>query len=148
MRGKGVAPPEMELLHGITPAHAGKSEIVVCASVPSEDHPRTCGEKRLPVFSSHSSTGSPPHMRGKVDLLPLPRGRIGITPAHAVKRKIEPCCTSYSRDHPRTCGEKPRVLIHIFHSVGSPPHMRGKAQVLGAEAHGLRITPAHAGKRT
>ena len=48
---------------------------------------------------------------------------------------------------PRTCGEKvPAPVTSCTHS-GSPPHLRGKAKRKAVNGHGLRITPALAGKR-
>ncbi len=49
-------------------------------------------------------------------------------------------------DHPRTCGEKSITSKSTSKTVGSPPHMRGKALFLQEKALDLRITPAHAGK--
>ena len=72
----------------------------------------------------------------------------GITPAHAgksMKNKIIGVCP---KDHPRTCGEKRRALRCEPPRLGSPPHMRGKVYDGPAHAGPVRITPAHAGKRS
>ena len=45
MRGKDVHQSESEKPHGITPAHAGKSQIQHVDPKGNGDHPRTCGEK-------------------------------------------------------------------------------------------------------
>ena len=45
MRGKGVAGQVDEHLGGITPAHAGKSDISKKLHHSGKDHPRACGEK-------------------------------------------------------------------------------------------------------
>ena len=92
-------------------------------------------------------TGSPPRMRGKVDLFGqlLPRHR--ITPAYAGKRDRWFCCRRFFRDHPRVCGEK-RTAQEISHRMlGSPPRMRGKARPASRSIAPSRITPACAGKR-
>ena len=68
MRGKGFLYCHGVMRVGITPAHAGKSNVVRIVSVSLKDHPRTCGEKYL-----------------NNDLI-YTRGR--ITPAHAGKRYI------------------------------------------------------------
>ena len=90
------------------------------------DHPRTCGEK--PTLDSHAGLplGSPPHMRGKVERCILSAVPTGITPAHAGKSFHLPMRSTSLRDHPRTCGEKLCLFCLILHSLGSPPHMRGK----------------------
>ena len=44
-------------------------------------------------------------------------------------------------------GEKKRHRFIRFFQLGSPPHGRGKAYSWGKAHHGMRITPAWAGKR-
>ena len=91
--------------------------------------------------------GSPPPMRGKdinhcVYLISL-----GITPAHAGKRrKFLPEVVTHE-DHPRPCGEKRAPHQHGHGLGGSPPPMRGKERHLIQTGCMARITPAHAGKR-
>ena len=105
---------------------AGKS---ISCSIPAEDcqdHPRVCGEKKIhEVFLTAS--GSPPHVRGKAVGGLGPEMPFRITPAHAGKRWCRRVTVLASRDHPRTCGEKEVKTIVLFCKVGSPPHMRGKA---------------------
>ena len=147
MRGKvfGRFCPESAV--GITPAHAGKSRCGEAFEYYDKDHPRTCGEKNLPAWNNQTLLGSPPHMRGKVPHVPVAAFAERITPAHAGKRL--PVFSGYirSQDHPRTCGEKKSHTITSRVCLGSPPHMRGKDQRAVRQAHGSRITPAHAGKR-
>ena len=90
--------------------------------------------------------GSPPPVRGKVDLLPKPNLVGGITPACAGKRVSCAASAISRRDHPRLCGEKkldPNLKRLLY---GSPPPVRGK--VLESRSHpGFPgITPACAGK--
>ena len=66
MRGKGADTPRNLPADGITPAHAGKRPRTSWSARPTQDHPRTCGEKTLPWIRTYSTMGSPPHMRGKV----------------------------------------------------------------------------------
>ena len=91
---------------GITPAHAGKSECRLILDRLRQDHPRTRGEKSLPVFSSGLIVGSPPHTRGKAADLPFAIGQTRITPAHAGKRALLYFRILLRKDHPRTRGEK------------------------------------------
>ena len=86
-------------------------------------------------------------MRGKA-LIGLGYGcDCRITPAHAGKRSSEQFFRGSYGDHPRTCGEKFPVVSVFCVPVGSPPHMRGKVDMLKQAADGAGITPAHAGKR-
>ena len=50
-----------------------------------EDHPRICGEKSWPHRRYDMVLGSPPHMRGKVDVVTGLEDGGGITPAYAGK---------------------------------------------------------------
>ena len=70
---------------GITPAHAGKTSVIVVPYQAQEDHPRACGENGAEKEKNKMAKGSPPRMRGKLSLnfstLQIDR----ITPAHAGK---------------------------------------------------------------
>ena len=86
-------------------------------------------------------------MRGKVG----DHAVIGVhhrsTPAHAGKSHCSRRRATALRDHPRACGEKPRVSSPIGRQMGSPPRMRGKGEVEAGKESVDRITPAYAGKR-
>ena len=71
----------------------------------------------------------------------------GITPAHAGKRLTRALRPVTPWDHPRTRGEKLRILRRPRVVLGSPPHTRGKEWYIKPEEMESRITPAHAGKR-
>ena len=136
----------MYTICGITPAHAGKSPIILNLRLIGGDHPRTRGEKYYDSLFFEFCWGSPPHTRGKVlpELLyPLCPG---ITPAHAGKRITPEAMERHRQDHPRTRGEKSRPLARHLQVLGSPPHTRGKEQINLVNANKTRITPAHAGK--
>ena len=91
--------------------------------------------------------GSPPHMRGKVQVQAKPSSGQGITPAHAGKSCGQSLQERGRQDHPRTCGEKLKGKQGQKQAKGSPPHMRGKVPSPEKGEPTLRITPAHAGKR-
>ena len=85
-------------------------------------------------------------MRGKV--LPFcqfyaPRR---ITPAYAGKSLRCRSCRRCYRDHPRLCGEKFSFSAYYPVLAGSPPPMRGKADVVQQAVSCIGITPAYAGK--
>ena len=146
MRGKETFAGYVARSGGITPAHAGKSQLLTGQADSPRDHPRTCGEKLKPNMKRRRSMGSPPHMRGKARKFSGLVANNGITPAHAGKSPHRLRSISPERDHPRTCGEKVNVLVPVLLLVGSPPHMRGKDERRPEGRGGGGITPAHAGK--
>ena len=64
------------------------------------------GEKYKVYVYNTVDKGSPPHGRGKVDVLPEVHALIGITPAWAGKSIRCTSTTRLIRDHPRVGGEK------------------------------------------
>ena len=126
MRGKVVVMVFPFLKVGITPAHAGKSRMKMSLINLTQDHPRTCGEKKKHSVLKMERKGSPPHMRGKVCNFQWKIISCRITPAHAGKSTSFPFYRRCGQDHPRTCGEKSSSCILFSQSCGSPPHMRGK----------------------
>ena len=86
-------------------------------------------------------------MRGKAPCRAVLPHAIGITPAYAGKRTEITEVEDENGDHPRLCGEKLPQCLYLFHHVGSPPPMRGKAKDCRPPAEIIRITPAYAGKR-
>ena len=65
-----------------------------------------CGEKYVQHLLQVCHLGSPPHVRGKVKLVPERGVTLGITPACAGKSVSLNVLTLVFRDHPRMCGEK------------------------------------------
>ena len=86
-------------------------------------------------------------MRGKGKMAVQVNRETRITPAYAGKSIHMPPKMLPSKDHPRLCGEKTKLLHFCRRSVGSPPPMRGKARVISPADAEIRITPAYAGKR-
>ena len=147
MRGKDWAACCAAGISGITPAHAGKRPRNRRSRQRRRDHPRTCGEKQVKVVEHCNKRGSPPHMRGKAAGQLQKNQRAGITPAHAGKSCPRHRPQRPRQDHPRTCGEKLKLIPLLIFAWGSPPHMRGKEDLGGQGNSKRRITPAHAGKR-
>ena len=54
--------------------------------------------------------------------------------------------TFFARDHPRACGEKVILPFGQEDRKGSPPRVRGKADIVHRVHADLGITPARAGK--
>ena len=132
---------------GITPAYAGKSIVHLPFVLRVGDHPRVCGEKGRTGALDVVQRGSPPRMRGKAFLINATASFSGITPAYAGKSILATDLALRRRDHPRVCGEKFAVAVAPPSAVGSPPRMRGKAEVEAKALIPVRITPAYAGKR-
>ena len=105
-RGKAVSSVSCCVSPGITPAYAGKSDVVHQPAGADGDHPRIRGEK----FHSHTPLsqfpGSPPHTRGKAEIGDNFRIVPGITPAYAGKRWSVLRDFFVVWDHPRIRGEK------------------------------------------
>ena len=106
VRGKGVRTLEVVGVTRITPACAGKSFFSTTQSRNTQDHPRVCGEKPLYLRFDNGIEGSPPRVRGKVDICPDRQCVDGITPACAGKR--------LKRSH--SIGHFSYILC-LFHSV-------------------------------
>ena len=86
-------------------------------------------------------------MRGKVFFRKAHDESLRITPAHAGKSVYGTCAYADDEDHPRPCGEKVPLHQNQMKTTGSPPPMRGKVSISEGMLKGMRITPAHAGKR-
>ena len=67
----------------ITPACAGNSIATPCATMPTADHPRVCGEQVPVQISALTAHGSPPRVRGTGEIKLETGTYIGITPACA-----------------------------------------------------------------
>ena len=111
------------------------------------DHPRVCGEKQTIVGEYGPELGSPPRVRGKVELHHQDQTHVGITPACAGKSWTALRGTEKRGDHPRVCGEKLLILGRQLLHLGSPPRVRGKGRGRGMALAHHGITPACAGKR-
>ena len=85
MRGKDQACSRWRYPDGITPAYAGKSLSVPTHGSRPGDHPCVCGEKLARLYSSVPVPGSPPRVRGKVEIDARKFNEAGITPACAGK---------------------------------------------------------------
>ena len=129
VRGKALVRPCWKLSTGITPAYAGKRDLVISESGDIEDHPRVCGEKRRVRSWRALLLGSPPRMRGKDGVNDSAQAVTGITPACAGKSSAARRARQPSRDHPRVCGEKTEYRALVTAHQGSPPRMRGKEHV-------------------
>ena len=130
---------------GITPACAGNSSPGAWARRWGWDHPRVCGEQINFRCSIRGILGSPPRVRGTVQLDIHKGGYLRITPACAGNRNWDSDLYGGAGDHPRVCGEQFYTHSIASFMAGSPPRVRGT----GGDHPGLwpsgGITPACAG---
>ena len=146
VRGKPRKPASKAVITGITPAGAGKTEEKSRKIVQNKDHPRRCGENCHPLSRRNTASGSPPQVRGKLEIRLGKRMGRGITPAGAGKTSVPRSACLCRRDHPRRCGENLRLPPDDAAKAGSPPQVRGKPSPHQVCRTGWRITPAGAGK--
>ena len=106
-----------------------------------------CGEKLMVIYTAPRAGGSPPRVRGKVQVCSMKVCQKLITPACAGKSCYLGGGCLGNKDHPRVCGEKSTARGSVKYILGSPPRVRGKADVRRRGAYTSRITPACAGKR-
>ena len=64
MRGARGRPAHPIHVHGIIPAYAGSTTVLLFTSGRSGDHPRVCGEHRCAYVNAADKRGSSPRMRG------------------------------------------------------------------------------------
>ena len=146
MRGKPLYPEGFITTERITPAGAGKTRKHFAHNFQRQDHPRRCGENSFGLSNNFPQYGSPPQVRGKQQSLLKKVAGFRITPAGAGKTSKRNCSRRTRQDHPRRCGENPRLRGSAILAAGSPPQVRGKQTYMGYSFFNDRITPAGAGK--
>ena len=90
--------------------------------------------------------GSPPQVRGKLNVMKYLVALNRITPAGAGKTQLFNNINIDIKDHPRRCGENITRLSRRKKRLGSPPQVRGKLNFSCSLLGVTRITPAGAGK--
>ncbi len=145
LRGARVRVQQAKRIRRITPAFAGSTPLRDARRCAESDHPRVCGEHGQPGGSIYSSSGSPPRLRGAPERLRQARQERGITPAFAGSTCSTVNETMLKKDHPRVCGEHPRLDSIVCTAAGSPPRLRGARTGYWVCAPKIGITPAFAG---
>ena len=145
MRGAREPVAHVLVAAGIIPAYAGSTAEAKGEIIRVEDHPRVCGEHRVPVVRAQVQRGSSPRMRGAhlnvVDVL----DPCGIIPAYAGSTMSRDGESWECEDHPRVCGEHVRLAIDNLRYEGSSPRMRGALRHLLVRVDLGGIIPAYAG---
>ena len=85
VRGKPALTNSNAFMKRITPAGAGKTSHIAFYVGKTQDHPRRCGENRVPLAEIDIQRGSPPQVRGKRNPTYEDFGEDRITPAGAGK---------------------------------------------------------------
>ena len=130
----------------LIPAHAGKTRSNASPARAAWAHPRSRGENQGGQGGCPGPRGSSPLTRGKPPAACCP-GQIGrLIPAHAGKTRKGVNIWHVVRAHPRSRGENARHRRAHHRPPGSSPLTRGKRLLVGVEAQGRGLIPAHAGK--
>ena len=166
-RGKRQGTRIQDNVHGLIPAHAGKTRLRDLDVRRRRAHPRSRGENPVGMEGWPVATGSSPLTRGKPWRQPWDRQHRGLIPAHAGKtlrrrtalpsqRGSSPLTrgkrggldTSHAKEaaHPRSRGENSEVIDRLLAHSGSSPLTRGKPASAWRIIHAERLIPAHAGK--
>ena len=129
----------------IIPADAGSTCRRYGAWVPSQDHPRGCGEHELKRLEHDIHEGSSPRMRGALVAPGSSRPAMGIIPADAGSTSSNVQSRPGPGDHPRGCGEHSQQEALLYLPRGSSPRMRGALSASRGATTQRRIIPADAG---
>ena len=95
---------------GITPACAGTTPPYASIIPIFEDHPRLCGDYLSITAPLSINSGSPPPVRGLLEIETIAESEIGITPACAGTTCLDVYFSPIFRDHPRLCGDYVPIL--------------------------------------
>ena len=99
----------------------------------------------MPTDAPNATLGSSPRMRGTRSGSDATIASSRIIPAHAGNSDPTERSASCSTDHPRACGELPRMRLTLSTLAGSSPRMRGTRIPRLQGLASRRIIPAHAG---
>ena len=145
MRGTLCTALDKNSTFGIIPAYAGNTRIVSFLSQKTWDHPRVCGEHSCDGNDAIGTPGSSPRMRGTRGTGMSQAWVRGIIPAYAGNTAHHSPSFSFSRDHPRVCGEHFELREGTGSFAGSSPRMRGTLTTTPTNRRGRGIIPAYAG---
>ena len=104
-RGKRIPQDGIVSEQRLIPAHAGKTHKRPAPRRARRAHPRSRGENISGLFIDAAAKGSSPLTRGKPLTAILPRGTVGLIPAHAGKTDARRRRRRRVGAHPRSRGE-------------------------------------------
>ena len=129
----------------ITPALAGTTYLFSARASVTRDHPRACGDYSPLHLLQLQASGSPPRLRGLLDIVIIIKINSRITPALAGTTDKHRVNKKHCKDHPRACGDYLFFVLLIIGMEGSPPRLRGLLFIKKSGQNFTRITPALAG---
>ena len=127
-RGKLDGAPGWQIIHGLIPAHAGKTWRTTGRCWRPTAHPRSRGENDRDDINGATASGSSPLTRGKPFWSWSVVIMVGLIPAHAGKTPPAVATSNPTTAHPRSRGENPRSTAQMSGNMGSSPLTRGKLQ--------------------
>ena len=130
---------------GLTPARAGNTFSPLFISTYNQAHPRPCGEYSRSPAAPFSLLGSPPPVRGILNIFPTLQKDLRLTPARAGNTEFGSWISALPWAHPRPCGEYSNHFNLFYCFVGSPPPVRGILNVFAVDDRKPGLTPARAG---
>ena len=145
-RGKPGCSHFCPLLGRLIPARAGKTSQSWVRRAIRAAHPRAGGENGACNACWVRVTGSSPRGRGKLLVVMVGGGVVGLIPARAGKTRSTTRPSRVRPAHPRAGGENPRQSSPSSCLLGSSPRGRGKPCVSRAQPYRRRLIPARAGK--
>ena len=131
---------------GITPARAGKTDIMDKHRLIDEDYPRSCGKDSLISHSIRRSLGLPPLVRERPFFFAIFLYNRRITPARAGKTTRLKATRIAKQDYPRSCGKDISAGLLSVWGAGLPPLVRERPSTCYKTKRAWGITPARAGK--
>ena len=145
VRGTRVRDHHAEHERGIIPACAGNTAVITESPLLFRDHPRVCGEHLHTALRPRRGTGSSPRVRGTRVCRVAFEIEGGIIPACAGNTWGAALQGTWTRDHPRVCGEHQNALFLMRTFQGSSPRVRGTPTAQRWRPAEVGIIPACAG---
>ena len=131
---------------GLTPAPAGKPELIWHTTWQGWVYPRVCGEAAIAFIVAVVVSGLPPRVRGSRCASHQLVGEERSTPAPAGEPTFLRCPIRAIKVYPRVCGEAVRRAAMYRFYGGLPPRMRGSRLARADIEVAVGSTPAYAGK--
>ena len=130
----------------LIPARAGKTSARSARTARAGAHPRACGENMRELGHKHPNVGSSPRVRGKHPGRQHLERQQRLIPARAGKTPCTCGARTWTRAHPRACGENSAAVSPGGWVSGSSPRVRGKQPHARLDDRGQGLIPARAGK--
>ena len=109
------------------------------------DLPRACGDVPICIDPAYKEQGFTPRLRGCTQALTPPSMIDAIYPAPAGVYLLAVCCTDFSGDLPRACGDIPPTENKRQHGLRFTPRLRGCTCTAVVRLFPAGIYPAPAG---